>query len=134
MFLFSVLIVSFFVLNGDVYLHWEKIIDKNIKGEEVVEGNGFVVNTKGVLIEYRGFDKYVTIPREIKGITITSDEDFSCFVIDICYNRQSSKGEIQMMGWGQVSDWDFQSSTRAWVCIPRAHVECSVSLPVNLES
>lgn len=86
MFLFSVLIVSFFVLNGDVYLHWEKIIDKNIKGEEVVEGNGFVVNTKGVLIEYRGFDKYVTIPREIKGITITSDEDFSCFVIDICYN------------------------------------------------
>ena len=109
MFLFSVLIVSFFVLNGDVYLHWEKIIDKNIKGEEVVEGNGFVVNTKGVLIEYRGFDKYVTIPREIKGITITSDEDFSCFVIDICYNivRTSDfrcKIDLLFIVWTKFSD------------------------------
>ena len=48
---------------------------RNIKREEVVEENGFVVNTKGVLIEYRGFDKYVTIPREINGITITSIGD-----------------------------------------------------------
>ncbi|MCI9051122.1 MAG: leucine-rich repeat domain-containing protein, partial [Lachnospiraceae bacterium] len=43
--------------------------------EECVEENGFVVNTKGELIKYKDFDNHVTIPREVKGIPITSIGD-----------------------------------------------------------
>ncbi len=47
----------------------------NIKKEELVEENGFIINKKGVLIQYEGFDKHVVIPRKIKGITVTSIGD-----------------------------------------------------------
>ena len=43
--------------------------------EECVEEDGFVVNKKGVLIQYYGSDKNVTIPRELNGILITSIGD-----------------------------------------------------------
>ena len=43
--------------------------------EECVEENGFVVNTKGELVKYKDFDNHVIIPREVKGIPITSIGD-----------------------------------------------------------
>ena len=43
--------------------------------EECVEEDGFVVNKKGVLIQYYGSDKNVTIPRKLNGILVTSIGD-----------------------------------------------------------